>query len=291
MTPTAYAVLAGLIFLPSVAMALPSCVGADIGTALPKATEVQWQTVDVPAAGFSGIWQQGQLDGFAYRIFPDLTAIVFNERANAGWRIDVRCSQAAPCRQAFVGSVPDGAKAAAKTIGECLNPKDQAPRTPVSARVGPTLKAPKTTLPPPAKATTPTPAAVAANSNKAAPSQSDPTNKATRTGKEAASSDGNRSQATVPSQLSSDAATSNKGSKPARICAAPSRNDAGSAIRAIQRLLISIGADPGPMDGVRGKRTVQALQATVGTDVAKLDPVSILIVLTAMICAGSPKTE
>ena len=304
MTPTAYAVLAGCIVLPSIAMALPPCVGADLETPMPKASGVERQTVDVPAARFSGVWQQGQINGFAYRIFPDLTAIVFNERANAGWRIDVLCSKAAPCLETFVGSVPEGARAAAKAIGECLLPIVQRPNVAISTVVAPTLPEPKSTVTPPmkgttaapvTKATTKAPAAVPAppqkNANKTAPSQSDVSDKTSRTGKQGAVSEGSRNQVTKTFQLSSDVATPNSGSKTARICVSPSENDAGSATRAIQRLLTSIGTDPGPIDGVKGKRTFDALEATVGPKVAKLDAVSALIVLTVMICGGSSKTE
>lgn len=303
MKPTAYAVAAGCFVLPSIAMALPPCVGADLATPMPSATGVEWRAVDIPTARFSGIWQQGQIEGFAYRIFPDMTAIVFNERDNAGWRIDVLCAQAAPCVEASVGSVPEAAKAAAKAIGECLIPTPQSPKVPVSAPVAPKQPALKTTVEPPKPAPTaapvakPTPPAATAipalapKPVKTTPPPSDLSDKAKRIGTEASPLQGSNSRAPAPLPPAGGSALQNKAAKPARLCVAPSKTDAGSAIRAIQRILRSIGTDPGPIDGVKGKRTTEALKATLGPDAAKLDPVSALIALTAKVCAGAPKTE
>ena len=114
----ASAVLAGLLALPAAALALPPCVGADLATPLPDASDVTLPVMDIPAARFPGQWQQGQFKGFAYRVFPDLTAIVFDARANTGWRIDLLCTEALRCVSTDVGAVPEAARAAAKAIGE-----------------------------------------------------------------------------------------------------------------------------------------------------------------------------
>jgi hypothetical protein len=359
MTLRACAVLAGLVFLPPAALALPPCVGTDLATALPKATEVAQNTLDVPAARFSGIWQQGQLNGFAYRIFPDLTAIVFDERANAGWRIDLICTEAARCQQTVVGTAPEAARAAAKAIGECLVPPEKiqllpapAAAAPLAAKettASPALKAPakpapdpKAKLPAPAiqpaiatapgqtvkpegaaKPSPPTPEAKPTGAaapapvptpappiKTATPLPPTPLPKVTKTpnggisptadvpgrntkrpSAETPATGTNQTATLAPSRLSSGAAKPKGTAQPLHICPAPSPADRGSAMRAIQRLLTSLGANPGPIDGVKGKRTAEALRAMLGPDAANLDAVSILIVLTGVICTNAPRAE
>lgn len=360
MTQWGSAVLAGLIALPSVAVALPPCVGADLATPLPKATEVAQTTMDIPTARFPGIWQQGQLDGFAYRIFPDLTAVVFDERANTGWRIDLLCTASARCVQKVVGSAPEAASAAAKAIGECLVPVEERPRPPSPAppaapphdgkatAVPPVIKpaakpAPvaKATVPTPveksvtgapsgkpakpevaAKASPPSPAGkkaapsapalpatpapkakmaaaattatlpkLATNPDRLTPARPDASKNSAQGLAAIPSSAPNETVALGASRLPVGPVAANVTSKSTRLCPAPSAQDRGSAMRAIQRLLVSLGSDPGPIDGVKGKRTVVALEAIVGPDTTRLDPVSVLIVLTGLICADTQKAK
>lgn len=360
MTLRGSAVLAGLIALPSFAMALPPCVGADLATPLPKATEVAQTTMDIPAARFPGIWQQGQLNGFAYRIFPDLTAVVFDERANTGWRIDLLCTASARCVQTVVGAAPETASAAAKAIGECLVPVEESPGPPSPAPPAapphdgkadavPTVIKPAAKPAPVAKATVPKPAeksvtgaaagkpakpVVAAKASppspagkKAAPSapalpatplpkakMATPATSATlpklvtnpdrlTPAKPDAPRKSAQGLAAIPSSAPTETAAlgasrpsigtvaANVTSKSTRLCPAASAQDRGSAMRAIQRLLVSLGSDPGPIDGVKGKRTVAALDAIVGPDITQLDPVSVLIVLTGVICADTQKAK
>jgi hypothetical protein len=363
MKPSGGAALAALIALTCPALALPPCVGVDLATPLPEASEVTLSTMDIPAARFPGLWQQGQFAGFAYRIFPDLTAIVFDERANTGWRIDLLCTEASRCTSTVVGSAPQAAQAAAKAIGDCLMPIEKpapplapppraaapapspeakpvpapseakpapvpseakpvppssdakpapatpslkqtatpAPKAPPAPAVNPVPAPPATKpatpaivakpadMPPGGKAATSAPAAVSPDRPLPATSAATPATAQSLAAKPAAKT---ASPPTLkPSQPSIEVAPAPAQPKPARSCPAPSSKDAGSTMRAIQRLLLSTGADPGPIDGVRGKRTVLALEATLGTEIAKLDPVSVLIALTAMMCAGDAKPE
>lgn len=378
MTRLASAVLAGLFALPPAALALPPCVGADLATPLPDASEVSLPVMDIPAARFPGQWQQGQFKGFAYRVFPDLTAIVFDERANTGWRIDLQCTEALRCVSSAIGSVPEAAFSAAKAIGDCLLPAEKPAAAPAStAKPAPSPAPAAAAKPAPAPAAKPAPSPAPAAAADAKPAQvpaakpapssapaaakpaqepaakpasaSDPGKQAAKSapgskaavpdpaakpaakpaaplaaaGKPAApSAPADRAKAAVsaappgpaPSQVAqaitaggaAKAVAMTAGAvapkpvppvaaapapKAARVCPAPSPQDAGSAIRAIQRLLVSAGQDPGPIDGSKGKRTRLALEATVGPEIAKLDPVSVLIALTAMICSGADPTQ
>jgi hypothetical protein len=313
------AVLAGLFALPTGAMALPPCVGADLATPLPQASAVEVGTADIPTARFSGIWQQGQLNGFAYRIFPDLTAMVFDSKAKTGWRIDLRCTTDASCTQTIVGTVPEAAKPVASLIGRCLipeTPKPVLPKADFPAKEGPVKQALAAVPPPPAvpaakvekdPAAKPAPPPAMAEKKPSATPKPEAAKPASPTQAKATPSPATaekkpavtpKPEAAKPSSPNQPPADSKKpdilppqppkftaGPKASHLCAAPSPQDAGSTIRAIQRLLKEAGANPGRIDGILGKRTKEALLETLGPDIAQQTPLAILMVLVAKSCS------
>ena len=101
--------------------AAASCVGADGETPLPGATGVEIRHADVPSALFGGTWQQGVLDGLAYQIHANGSAIIGDAPAMAGWRLDLTCDpQARRCNRVASGDAPAASAGVAARIEACL---------------------------------------------------------------------------------------------------------------------------------------------------------------------------
>lgn len=114
------AVLAVCGTLGGPAAAAP-CVGADLETPLPGAAGVQVRHADVPSALFGGTWQQGVLEGLAYQIHANGSAIIGDAPAMAGWRMDMTCdTQARRCDRVATGEAPPASAQVAARIEACL---------------------------------------------------------------------------------------------------------------------------------------------------------------------------
>lgn len=362
--------IAGLFALPVAVYAQTPCVGLNLEVPLPKATLVEWHSADVQSARFSGMWQQGLLDGVSYRIFPDQTATITDTPGKSSWRIEMICNlEKASCTQNTFGGVPETAFAVAKTIGACLAPKPvvaKAPDKPKEAdpKAGPVAKQaaadktePKTqpkaasdakpaaadktkpkaqpkaasdakpaaadkTKPKTQPKAAPDPKPVAQDKPKAAPDAvvkpavkaADASGKNAISTENGAAAAGYGPVATAPQptgntrvaapqpgntlyaptgsgtgQVAVPSAPAARLAPLQRTCALSSATDRGSPMRAVQRLLTELGYTPGPIDGVRGKRTVAALTEEIGADAARLDPTSVLITLVSKICSGNQK--
>ena len=122
--------------------AAASCVGADGETPLPGATGVEIRHADVPSALFGGTWQQGVLDGLAYQIHANGSAIVGDAPAMAGWRLDLTCdAQARRCNRVASGDAPAASAGVAARIEACL--LGPAPAAPAAAKAAPKQAAPE----------------------------------------------------------------------------------------------------------------------------------------------------
>ena len=123
--------------------AAASCVGADGETPLPGATGVEIRHADVPSALFGGTWQQGVLDGLAYQIHANGSAIIGDAPAMAGWRLDLTCDpQARRCNRVASGDAPAASAGVAARIEACLlGPAPAAPAA--AAKAAPKQAAPE----------------------------------------------------------------------------------------------------------------------------------------------------
>ena len=122
--------------------AAASCVGADGETPLPGATGVEIRHADVPSALFGGTWQQGVLDGLAYQIHANGSAIIGDAPAMAGWRLDLTCdAQARRCNRVASGDAPAASARVAARIEACL--LGPAPAAPAAAKAAPKQAAPE----------------------------------------------------------------------------------------------------------------------------------------------------
>jgi hypothetical protein len=106
--------------LVSSAFAAP-CVGTGYDVPLPGATNVETTQVDVPSAQFPGMWQRGLIEGFAYQIFADRTAVILEVGMLSSWSIAKDC-QKLPCIRKVSGSPPRLAWDMSKLIELCIGP-------------------------------------------------------------------------------------------------------------------------------------------------------------------------
>lgn len=106
--------------LMSSAFAEP-CVGPGFEKPFPGATGVETLQVDVPSALFPGLWQQGLIDGFAFKIFANGSATLQDVQSPPAWSIVADCQQSA-CIREVSGSPPQVAWDAFKPLERCIAP-------------------------------------------------------------------------------------------------------------------------------------------------------------------------
>ena len=115
-----FSALVALSLLPATGMAQP-CVGPAFDQPLPGAENVQRRYADVPSARYPGIWQEGRVAGFTYRLFMDLTAEVNDGSTNPAWQVFLACDPASGlCDESFDGLAPIAASRTAQVLGRCL---------------------------------------------------------------------------------------------------------------------------------------------------------------------------
>lgn len=141
--------LHALLAAPAVA---EPCVGLLYDRPFPGAVDVTMNHVDVPAARFPGIWQDGMIDGQFYQVFANRLAVLQAERTAPAWSINVNCQQR-PCTITVAGNPPATALSTSKRLEQCLVPPEiKTAASPVANNV-PETKAPS--MPAPAKAAQP----------------------------------------------------------------------------------------------------------------------------------------
>lgn len=280
--------IAGLT-LPEAALSDP-CIGAAFDKSLPGAQEVQRHYADVPSARYPGLWQQGRVAGFVYKLFPDMTANLADSRDAPQWQIDVLCdAETASCSQETKGAPDPAATGIAMTLGRCLLGEDVTAgdfqRATPAALDG---------LPEDAGVTDrdrslssgAALAAAAGAERKLAPDATSPI-----AGPDA-DFDAER-PAAIPEVTQNEtiaavppAQSGERGPSilPDATCGLSLITPGTSMVQTLQRLLKANGQDPGGDDGVMGGRTRQALAAALGTEAADLQPEAAIRALNAKMC-------
>lgn len=222
------------------AMAAPMCVGERISIPFPSATDVERHSVDVASARFAGLWQEGRIDGVAYRIFSNRIGMIADDLIRPTWRIEVFCdADDGACRQEIIGAPDVGAEQIADRLALCLSGEEmEVPQIntlePVSSPI--TVVAPETSEEP------------------------DPSE--------------NESGDTAPPPI--EIAISS--------CGASIPTDENQQVLQIQSILLEIGFDPGPVDGLIGPMTITALVESLGAEAVDLSYRAALAALRAVHC-------
>lgn len=98
-----------------------TCVSDTFDRPLPDATTVETRHADVPSPRFPGIWQEGQVDGFFYRIWSNEVAVLQSNRRSPLWTISVTCDGTdKACSQTVDGVPTPEALQTAGRLGKCL---------------------------------------------------------------------------------------------------------------------------------------------------------------------------
>lgn len=222
------------------AWADPMCVGSGVNIPVPGAVEVERHIADVASAHVAGLWQEGRINGLAYRVFSNRTGLVADDLIRPTWRIEVFCDTIdASCRQVVDGSRPDRAILVADGLERCLSgapltASDFSTRFP-SQQAEVTLE---NVIGEPAVRAEP----VAA--------ENDP-------------------------EVRDDIVLN---------CDSPLPTDENDVVREAQTILLQIGVNPGPADGLLGPLTVAALQESLGPRASNLSPLSALTALRDAHC-------
>lgn len=220
-------------------LAARPCVSPTFDVPLAGATDVTSHVTDLPSSAFPAFWQEGRLDGYAYKIFANGTGMLRGDGGDQPWSIEVMCDVSdATCTLSQTGAPPETAVRASERIAQCL-----APQTVIG-------KDPQEPVAPIAEGAD---AAIAVTS---------------------------------PALVQPDAAPEPQTPEPDTACGAAITNEA-TDIATLQRLLVLLGEDPGPVDGFLGPQTFAAMEAFV-TDPSWSTPIPELVtVLSQMHCAQS----
>lgn len=277
-----------LLALPGAARAQAEpCVGANFDRPLPGASAVERRFADVPTARYPGIWQEGRVAGHVYQLSSDISALLAPTREAPEWQVAVLCDPAAgTCEQQRSGEVPPAALDVADALGRCLLGE------PVSAAdFGPDPAATLQGLPPEAGVTGEVrlfdsaaglaTAAGAMGARRAtapaAPATAD------------AGDGADRPSAIEPAQGGQAATTEqdfDSSLRPPDDCGLDGIEADAPPVRRLQRLLAAQGFDPGPVDGLMGARTREALVSALGAEAAELSPQAAIAALDAAFCEG-----
>lgn len=143
-----------------------TCVSATLDRPFPGASEVETRYADIPSPRFPGIWQEGRINGYFYRIWSNEEAVLQPGPRDPAWTISVICDTPdAPCREDREGTPPPEASDIAKALALCLTDLGFAGDTGASApepTPAPTAEAPATeTGEPPNQAPDPGPCGLA----------------------------------------------------------------------------------------------------------------------------------
>ncbi|MCF2869863.1 hypothetical protein L0664_02170 [Octadecabacter sp. G9-8] len=107
------------------ALAAP-CVSDTFDVPLPGATDVVSHVTDVPSSQFPGFWQEGQLDGYQYKIFANATATLRGGPSDSDWSIELICDLSAKtCAVTEIGTPPANAPQVARRLEQCFVPSPE----------------------------------------------------------------------------------------------------------------------------------------------------------------------
>lgn len=194
-------------------LAAEPCVSPTFDVPFPGATDVESHVTDLPSSAFPAFWQEGQLDGYAYKIFANATGVVRGGDQDMSWAIEMMCDvTGATCTFSQTGTPPETATVVAERIGECLVP---------------------TTV-------------IAEAPQELATSVIDEVNTA--------------EVVTSPALVMVDPAAETQTTEPTGACGTAITNEL-TDIATMQRLLVLLGEDPGPVDGFLGPQSFAAMEA------------------------------
>lgn len=248
-------------------------VGEALDIPFPSAQSVETHRIDVPSAIFPGIYQEGTIDGYLYRIYANGEAVLSEAHGVSQWTITVACPDGS-CSQTTSGPPPVTTQNVVEMIQRCLlneevllvDPpleEDQPPATTVDQTPGkPAEEEPEQSLvdtPAPEQDEGNIPALV--QKMPAAPAVED-----TDSG-EAAETTTADAPVVPPCDLSEFISTN------------PNIT--------LQRLLVEAGANPGWIDGIVGPLTRRAMKEALGEREAPWEVSDAIAALTAKICEGS----
>ncbi|GGB00724.1 peptidoglycan-binding domain-containing protein [Allosediminivita pacifica] len=281
------AALVFLLTLPGAALAQAEpCVGANFDRPLPGASAVERRFADVPTARYPGIWQEGRVAGHVYQLSSDITGLLAPTREAPEWQVAVLCDPGAgTCEQQRSGEVPSAALPVAEALGRCLLGEAVS-----AADFGPDPAATLQGLPPEAGVTGEArlfdsgaglaTAAGALGARRAnVPGVPDAADAGDGADRPAAieTGQGGQSAATADEEFESQL-------RPAEACGLDGIGPGVPPVRTLQRLLEAEGFDPGPIDGLMGARTREALVAALGPEAAQLSPQAAVTALDSAFC-------
>ncbi|WP_417272647.1 hypothetical protein [Celeribacter halophilus] len=251
--------------LPVLPAFAQTCVGAGFDIPLPGATAVETRHVDIPSPTYPGIWQEGTVRNFFYRIYANGEAALSPSASNSDWEITVLCD-AGTCQKSVTGTAPQAALDTADLLEACLLGGDAAQQL-LAAEPDGTAPPPDGTVPAlvqdnPPESPTPAPQA---------PLSEDSTTPDT--------------VAPEPSpQIIEETAPVTpvpvKDTAPCGLAAIPE----GPPGITLQRLLVEAGENPGPLDGIPGRRTRTALQNLFGAQSVNMDTAEAITALDNLLC-------
>ncbi|WP_378946826.1 hypothetical protein [Paracoccus sp. R86501] len=282
-------ILITALTLPGAAFSAP-CIGAAFDTPLPGAQDVQREYADVPSARYPGLWQQGRVAGFVYKLFPDMTANLADSRDAPQWQIDVLCDAGTEsCSQETKGTPDPAATAIATNLGRCLLGEDV-----TAADFQRATPAALDGLPEDAGVTDRdrSLSSGAALATAAGAEQASIPDATVPSAGPDSDFDAERPAATPdiaqnePTAADTPASTSERGPSilPDATCGLSEITPGTSTVQTLQRLLQADGQDPGGDDGVLGARTRQALAAALGPEAANLQPEAAIRAMNAKMC-------
>ena len=306
--------LLGAALLVSTADAAP-CVGSGHDVPFPGATSIETLQVDVPSAQFPGLWQQGLIGSYTYQIFGNRTGNLRGSLESSAWSIELNCQESL-CTRDVSGTPPRSAWDTSKRLEACFGTLVVATPEPVPVPEHPPAvaseepPAPEPEVVEPAKVETATEDPAPTEPTKtdqaveepsateqvvAAPVAAEPAITALEGADPVASAPLAATPTGAPTAPQSGGGTRPAGGQvgqcfgpqvsasiPAN-CKPVARPDANPVIT-LQRLLVSAGADPGPIDGAYGPTTEEAVLQVLGFAGRGLDVPTAISAIEGFLC-------
>lgn len=290
------------LLIASPASATP-CIGAALDIPFPTASAFQTRRADVPSPRFPGLWQEGVVQGYSYRIFANGDATLEPLQPEDGWRLFVSCDFASgACSREELGKSPAKVAHLATALENCfvnpsavttqaLNPLLQhtVDQPPASAELALEPDGKSQTLPEglvSEDAAKQSWALVAPLADDTVVPEPDPVNTDAplppllpQSQKEAlpilAEQSGQNKEPDSALQTTAIPAP----------CGLEVMPKESSLTLTLQRMLLQAGVDPGPLDGLQGPRTSRALRQVLGKDATALSREEAIEALYRMLCA------
>lgn len=111
-------------------LAAAPCVGTAFDQPFPEATNAVTRVVDAPSSQFPGLWQEGTIAGWPYRLFANGDGDIRSDQRALEWKISFMCPAGNDdCKLIETGAPPADAKRIANNLRNCvlgqpLNPNE-----------------------------------------------------------------------------------------------------------------------------------------------------------------------